>query len=109
MGRGAAWRLARAGANVVGVDWLEDQGRATMDEIAAAGHDVRFVAGDVSRDETCARMVETAVEAFGGVDAALNNAGVMDGVFSGEPIDYAAQRDLVFAPVHEARRPRRRG
>lgn len=47
-------------------------------------------------------MVEVAVEAFGGVDAALNNAGVMDGVFSGAPIDYAAQKDLVFAPIHEA-------
>jgi NAD(P)-dependent dehydrogenase (short-subunit alcohol dehydrogenase family) len=102
MGQGAAWRLAREGANVVGVDWLEAQGKAAMDEIAAAGHNTRFVAGDVGRDETCARMVEVAVEAFGGIDAALNNAGVMDGVYSGDPIDYAAQKNLVFAPIHEA-------
>ena len=102
MGRGAAFRLAREGANVVGVDWLEADGRATMEEIAALGHATRFVGGDVGKDETCARMIETAVEAFGGIDAALNNAGVMDGVFSGEPIDYAAQKDLIFAPLHEA-------
>lgn len=102
MGAGAAWRLAREGANVVGVDWLKDQGQATMDEIAAAGHDVRFVAGDVGEDATCARMVEVAVEAFGGVDAALNNAGVMDGVHSGAPADYESQKDLVFATLHEA-------
>lgn len=102
MGRGAAMRLAREGANVVGVDWLEDQGRATMREIAAEGHATRFVAGDVGEDATCARMVEVAVEAFGGVDAALNNAGVMDGVHSREPVDYAAQKDLVFAQLHEA-------
>src|SRR6056297_1752577 len=102
MGAGAAWRLAREGANVVGVDWLKDQGQATMDEIAAAGHDVRFVAGDVGEDATCARMVEVAVEAFGGVDAALNNAGVMDGVHSGAPADYESQKALVFAALHEA-------
>ena len=102
MGRGAAFRLAREGANVVGVDWLEEQGRATMEEIAAEGHATRFVAGDVAEDATCARMIEVAVEAFGGIDAALNNAGVMDGVHSGEPIDYAAQKDLVFAHIHEA-------
>ena len=102
MGRGAAWRLAREGANVVGVDWLEEQGKTTMDEIAAAGHATRFVACDVGQDETCAKMVEVAVEAFGGVDAALNNAGVMDGVYSGDAVDFESQRDLVFASLHEA-------
>lgn len=102
MGRGAAWRLAREGANVVGVDWLDEQGRQTMEEIAAEGHATRFLSGDVGTDETCAQMVRLAVEAFGGVDAALNNAGVMDGVYSGAPVDYDAQKDLVFAPLHEA-------
>ncbi len=102
MGAGAAWRLAREGANVVGVDWLEAEGQATMDAIAAEGHATRFVPGDVGEDATCARMIEAALEAFGGIDAALNNAGVMDGVYSGEPVDYAAQKDLVFAPIHEA-------
>jgi NAD(P)-dependent dehydrogenase (short-subunit alcohol dehydrogenase family) len=102
MGRGAAWRLAREGANVVGVDWLEAEGRATMEEIAAQGFATRFVAGDVGEDATCANMVAVAVEAFGGIDAALNNAGVMDGVYSGDPVDYATQKDLVFAPIHEA-------
>lgn len=94
MGAGAAWRLAREGANIVGVDWLEDEGKATMSAIAGAGHKVRFLAGDVSDDAVCAQMVELAVSAFGGVDAALNNAGVMDGVHSREPADYAAQKDL---------------
>jgi hypothetical protein len=65
MGAGAAWRLAREGENVVGDDWLKDQGRATMEEIAAEGHATRFVLGDVGEDATCARMIEVAVEAFG--------------------------------------------
>jgi hypothetical protein len=102
MGRGAAIRLAREGANIVGVDWLDAEGAAVIAEIVAEGHAARFVAGDVAEDETCARMVAVAVDAFGGLDAALNNAGVMDGAWSGDPIDYAAQKDLVFAPIHEA-------
>lgn len=102
MGKGAVWRLAREGANVVGVDWLDAEGRETMDALAGEGYPARFLAGDVGEEATCARMVELAVDTFGGVDAALNNAGVMDGVHSGEPVDYEAQKDLVFAPLHEA-------
>ena len=47
-------------------------------------------------------MVKTALDTYGGLDLALNNAGVMDGVFSGDPPDYAKQRDLIFARIHEA-------
>ena len=36
-------------------------------------------------------MVKTAVDTYGGLDMALNNAGVMDGVFSGDPIDFQKQ------------------
>jgi NAD(P)-dependent dehydrogenase (short-subunit alcohol dehydrogenase family) len=46
--------------------------------------------------------VALAVEKFGGLDFAINNAGVMDGVFSGDPIDLAKQRPLVFAPIDQA-------
>lgn len=37
MGRIAAIRLAREGANVVGVDWLADEGQAVVDAITAEG------------------------------------------------------------------------
>jgi NAD(P)-dependent dehydrogenase (short-subunit alcohol dehydrogenase family) len=47
-------------------------------------------------------MVKVAVDTYGGLDLALNNAGVMDGVFSGDPIDYRKQKPLIFAPIHEA-------
>jgi NAD(P)-dependent dehydrogenase (short-subunit alcohol dehydrogenase family) len=102
MGRVAAIRLAREGANVVGVDWLKDEGQSVVDAITAEGGKARFVHGDVSENAVCDTMVKTAVEAFGGLDAALNNAGVMDAVFPGEPIDYAKQKDLVMARIDEA-------
>ena len=102
MGAQAALRAAREGANVVGVDWLEKDGEAHMNAIAKAGGKVEFVYGDVGETETCERMVKVAVDRFGGIDHALNNAGVMDGIFPGDPIDYPKQKHLVFAQIHEA-------
>ncbi|MFN7399767.1 MAG: SDR family NAD(P)-dependent oxidoreductase [Sandaracinobacter sp.] len=102
MGAAAARRAAREGANIVGVDWIADQGAATIAEIEKAGGKAVFLAGDVGDTAVCDRMVELAVERFGGLDLALNNAGVLDGTFSGDPIDLERQRPLVFAPIHAA-------
>ncbi|TNC65384.1 SDR family NAD(P)-dependent oxidoreductase [Rubellimicrobium roseum] len=102
MGRLAAVRLAREGANVVGVDWLEDEGRAVIDGIAAEGGAATFVAGDISEDAVCAEMVRVAADTYGGLDVALNNAGVMDAIFPGDEIDYATQASLTLNPIHEA-------
>lgn len=102
MGAAAAIRAAREGANVVGVDWIADLGARTIERIVAAGGRATFVHGNVGETATCERMVKVAVDAYGGLDLALNNAGVMDGVFPGDPIDYRAQKPLIFAPIHEA-------
>jgi NAD(P)-dependent dehydrogenase (short-subunit alcohol dehydrogenase family) len=100
IGAAAAIRAAREGANIVGVDWLGDLGAATIDGIVANGGKAVFVEGDIADEDTCTRMIETATRTFGRVDLALNNAGVMDAVFSGDPVDYAAQKDRIFAPLH---------
>lgn len=102
MGAAAALRLAREGANVVGVDWLRDQGEATAAAIRAEGGNCIFVHGDIADQGTAEAAVAAAVAQFGGLDGAINNAGVMDGVFSGDEPDYAAQKPLVFARIHEA-------
>jgi NAD(P)-dependent dehydrogenase (short-subunit alcohol dehydrogenase family) len=102
MGAAAARRAAQEGANIVGVDWIADQGAATIADIVKNGGKAVFLAGDVGDAAVCDRMVALAVERFGGLDLALNNAGVLDGTFSGDPIDYERQRALVFAPIHEA-------
>ncbi len=102
MGQMAAIRLAREGANVVGVDWIGDEGRAVIDGITASGGKATFVQGDISEDAVCAEMVRVAVATYGGLDCALNNAGVMDAIFPGDPIDYANQIDKAMAPIHEA-------
>lgn len=102
MGAAAALRAAREGASVVGVDWIEDLGRATIERIKARGGQATFLHGDIAESGVCERMVRIAVESYGKLDMALNNAGVMDGVFSGDAPDYARQRELIFAPLHEA-------
>ncbi len=100
MGAGAALRAAREGANIVGVDWLADPGAETIGKITAAGGKAVFVAGDIADEDTCTRMMAAAVDNFGGLDLAINNAGVMDAVFSGDAPDYATQKDRIFAPLH---------
>ncbi len=102
MGAAAAIRAAKEGANVVGVDWIQDLGAATIDRIRSPGGKATFVYGDVSDTAVCERMVKTAVETYGQLDLALNNAGVMDGIFSGDAPDYSKQRELIFAPIDNA-------
>lgn len=102
MGKAAAVRLAREGANVVGVDILEQMGAKTIAGIVAEGHKATFVAGDISKDSVCAEMVSVCVRTYGGLDAALNNAGVTDALGPDERIDYVDQRDRVMAPLHQA-------
>lgn len=102
MGALAALRAAREGANVVGADWLQELGSEHMNAIAKAGGNAEFVFGDISDTETCDQMVKVAVARFGRLDYAINNAGVMDGVYSGAPIEYERQKHLLFAPIHEA-------
>jgi NAD(P)-dependent dehydrogenase (short-subunit alcohol dehydrogenase family) len=102
MGAAAARRLAQEGANVVGVDWLRELGEATGAEIRNAGGKSVFVYGDIADAGIAEAAVAAAASNFGGLDGAINNAGVMDGVFSGEDPDYDKQKALVFAPIHEA-------
>ncbi len=102
MGAAAAIRLAREGANVVGVDWLKDQGQATDAAIKAEGGQSAFIHGDIADAAVMEAAVAAARDTFGGLDGALNNAGVLDGIYSGEPVDYATQKPLTFARIHEA-------
>lgn len=76
MGLATARAFAEAGAAVVLADVKESVDRAA-EELIAAGHTVLAVRCDVSDDEQVAAMVERTVSAFGRLDAAFNNAGVM--------------------------------
>ena len=75
IGRATAVLLAREGASVV----IGARRQGPLDEaqaaVEAAGGDCVSVSMDVTSDEDCARLVQAAVDRFGGVDILINNAG----------------------------------
>ena len=76
IGRQTARRFAEAGADVVVADVDEAGGRGTVDDIESEGGTATFVATDVTDPDDVDSMVETAVETYGGLDIAHNNAGI---------------------------------
>jgi NAD(P)-dependent dehydrogenase (short-subunit alcohol dehydrogenase family) len=75
------WLLAREGAKVVVADVNVDGGEETVRMIAEAGGEAIFVETDVSKTAEVEYMVEKAVEAYGQLDCAFNNAGIEGTVF----------------------------
>jgi len=77
IGKAIALDLAAAGAAVVGTANRNiDGGEATAAEIRASGGRAEFMQADVSNDSDCKRLIEVAVERFGGIDVLVNNAGI---------------------------------
>ena len=74
MGAATARLFASEGANVVLTDVLEDDGATVAQEL---GDNALFLKHDVSSDEDWASVVAAAKDRFGGIDALVNNAGVV--------------------------------
>lgn len=79
IGRASAQRFAEEGANVVIADVVEETGRETVDLIEDIGGDATFVEVDVSDAKSVERMVDVAVDTYGSLDFAHNNAGILTG------------------------------
>lgn len=77
MGLAAAWAFAETGAAVALADFREEVVKAEARKLEAAGHKAIAIRCDVSDDAEVEQMVERTVAAFGRLDAAFNNAGVM--------------------------------
>jgi NAD(P)-dependent dehydrogenase (short-subunit alcohol dehydrogenase family) len=76
IGEAAAIAFAREGAKVVVADVDPKGGKATVDQIRKSGGEAIFVQVDVSREDEVVRMVDTAVQTYGHLNCAFNNAGV---------------------------------
>ena len=76
IGRASAQLYAREGANVVVSDVDEAGGQETVQLIQEAGGEALFVKADVSRPADCEALVDQAVERYGRLDIACNNAGI---------------------------------
>ncbi|MCK8782215.1 SDR family oxidoreductase [Rhizobium sp. NTR19] len=77
IGRATALLFAREGAAVVVNARGEEALNALAAEIEANRGKVVAVAGDVGNEDTHKRMVDAAINQFGGLDMAFNNAGAV--------------------------------
>src|SRR6059058_3078281 len=77
MGLATAKAFAEAGASVVLADIQEEAVRAAAEQLEASGRKALALRCDVSDDGQVASMIELTVSSFGRLDAAFNNAGVM--------------------------------
>ncbi len=81
IGRATALVFAREGAKVVVADLNVVGGEETVQLVKAAGGEAVFVETDVAQAASVEAMVQTAVDTYGRLDCAHNNAGV-EGVLS---------------------------
>lgn len=77
LGRVAAELFASEGAKVVVAEFSEPSGKETVAAIEAAGGTAAFVQVDVAKADQVERMIQFAVDTYGGLHVLYNNAGIM--------------------------------
>ncbi|HET9780086.1 MAG TPA: SDR family NAD(P)-dependent oxidoreductase [Propionibacteriaceae bacterium] len=77
IGRATAELFAREGARLVLADINTDGLSALRDSLRDVTGDIAVVTADVSKPEDVRRMIEVAVEAYGRLDIAVANAGII--------------------------------
>ena len=76
IGRATCVALSREGAKVVVSDVAVEGGQETVRLVEAAGGETVFVRADVAHAADVDALVQRAVETYGRVDCAFNNAGI---------------------------------
>jgi NAD(P)-dependent dehydrogenase (short-subunit alcohol dehydrogenase family) len=77
--RGARVVVADYGVEVDGSGSSPEPAESVVAEITAAGGEAVACFANVAEEAGAAKIVQTAVDAFGGVDVVVNNAGIWDG------------------------------
>ncbi|HYI10894.1 MAG TPA: SDR family NAD(P)-dependent oxidoreductase [Thermoanaerobaculia bacterium] len=82
IGRATALAFAREGATVVIVSRGVERGEAVRDELRGIAGSGEFMPADVSSVAEVQRVIRTAIDRFGRLDVAVNNAAAIEvGVF----------------------------
>ena len=76
IGEAMAREYAKMGAKVVMAARRSEELERIAAEIRNAGGSVAYAACDVTKEEECKHLMEVAVEAFGGIDVLICNAGL---------------------------------
>lgn len=77
LGRAFAEACADSGARLVLNATSEERLAPVVDGLRARGAEVEAVVGSVAEDEVCAELVARCVARWGGIDAAIHNAGIV--------------------------------
>jgi NAD(P)-dependent dehydrogenase (short-subunit alcohol dehydrogenase family) len=76
IGRATALTFAREGAKLIIADMHEDGGQQTVHMITEQGGEATFVRTDVTQATAVEALISKAVETYGRLDCAYNNAGI---------------------------------
>jgi len=76
IGLACARRFAQEGADLVVADIDADAGKAAVEELAATGCRIEFVAADVGEKNDVSRVLDVAERRFGDIDILVANAGI---------------------------------
>ncbi|MCW2614169.1 MAG: short-chain dehydrogenase/reductase [Frankiales bacterium] len=88
IGRAEALLFAQEGARVVVNDVSADGANAVVEEVRAAGGEAVANTDDISDWDGAGRLVQQAIDTFGGLDTLVNNAGILrDRMFVNMTVD----------------------
>jgi NAD(P)-dependent dehydrogenase (short-subunit alcohol dehydrogenase family) len=94
IGRATALAFAQKGARVVISGRRDDAGQALVAELRTLGAEAEFVRADVRHEDDVRNLVDKAVERFGRLDVAVNNAGTEGKPASSQPCQRNALEGL---------------
>jgi len=117
IGAAAARLFADEGARLVLGARRENLLDAAAAQITAAGGQARWLAGDVGDEDYARGLVRLAEDAFGGLDGAFNNAGMVGDLLPAPDLDSATWQEVLrtnltgafLAAKHQIPALRRRG
>ena len=103
MGRATAMLFADEGAHVAVTDLDDDKVQAVVAEITAAGGSARGWVLDVTDEEQRASTVAEVVQAWGGIDILINNAGIaIETPIDGDQFEQVWERTLAVLITAQA-------
>ncbi len=102
IGYASALTFAAAGAAVIVVARREDKLAALVDEIKSRGGRAHVYVGDVREEETARGAVAKALAAYGRLDIALNNAGILGPMGATTEVELASWNDALASNLTSA-------
>jgi short-subunit dehydrogenase len=88
IGKALVYELAKRGARIVAGARSIEALQKIRDELLASGAEIIPVKTDVTHPEDCAKLINQAIESFGGIDLMINNAGIsMRALFNDLEVD----------------------